>query len=88
MDGMCPQTMGGRTLGDAGESDGGRSSDKTTRHPAPRKDLNSHNKLIFGSHKLQLAQEMDIVPEEIYSTKGRMTEDTILQQVLVYDLAW
>ncbi len=46
-------------------------------------DFNFHNKLIFGSHMLCLAQEMDLVPDKIYSAKGCMTEDVILQQVLV-----
>ncbi len=48
-----------------------------------KSDFNFHNKLIFGSHMLWLAQEMDLVPDKIYSAKGYMTEDVILQQVMV-----
>ena len=50
-------------------------------------DFNFHNKLIFGSRMLKLAREHGLVPDEIYSEKGRTSEDAILQQVLLYDIA-
>ena len=50
-------------------------------------DFNCHNKLIFGSRMMKLAREHGLVPEEIYSEKGKTPEDAILQQVLVYDIA-
>ena len=50
-------------------------------------DFNFHNKLIFGKRMLDLARDHDMVPEEIYNDKGRTSEDGLLQQVLVYDLA-
>ena len=50
-------------------------------------DFNFHNKLIFGKRMLDLARAHDLVPEEIYSTKGKTSEDAILHQVLMYDIA-
>ena len=51
-------------------------------------DFNCHNRIIFGDRMMKLAQENGLVPEEIYSEKGKKTpEDAILQQVLVYDIA-
>ena len=50
-------------------------------------DFNYHNKLIFGKRMMDLARQHGMVPEEIYSEKGRTSEDAILQQVLTYDIA-
>ena len=50
-------------------------------------DFNYHNKLIFGKRMLDLARQHDLVPEEIYSEKGKTAEDAILHQVLAYDIA-
>ena len=50
-------------------------------------DFNYHNKLIFGQRMMNLARQHGMVPEEIYSEKGKTAEDAILQQVLTYDLA-
>ena len=50
-------------------------------------DFNCHNKLIFGKRMLNLAREHNLVPDEIYSEKGRTAEDAILTQVLAYDIA-
>ena len=50
-------------------------------------DFNYHNKLIFGKRMLDLARQHDLVPEEIYSEKGKTSEDAILHQVLAYDIA-
>ena len=50
-------------------------------------DSNFHNKLIFGKRMLVLARENGMIPEEVYSDKGRTAEDAILQQVLAYDIA-
>ena len=50
-------------------------------------DFNFHNKLIFGNCMMKPAREHGLVPEEIYSEKGKTPEDAILQQVLVYDIA-
>ena len=50
-------------------------------------DFNCHNRLIFGNGMMKLAREHGLVPEEIYSEKGKTPEDAILQQVLVYDIA-
>ena len=36
---------------------------------------------------LKVARERGMVPEEIYSSKGRTAEDAIIQQVLMYDIA-
>ncbi len=41
-------------------------------------DFNFHNKLIFGSHMLWMAQDMDIIPKAMYHANGRMAEDEIL----------
>ena len=50
-------------------------------------DFNYHNKLIFGKRMLDLARKHDLVPEEIYSEKGKTAEDAVLHQVLAYDIA-
>ena len=50
-------------------------------------DFNFHNKLIFGQRMMNLAQENGMVPEEIYSKNFETTEDAILQQVLMYNIA-
>ncbi len=36
---------------------------------------------------INLARENGMLPEEIYSSKGKTAEDAILQQVLLYDIA-
>ena len=36
---------------------------------------------------MKLARENGLVPEEIYSEKGKTAEDVILQQVLLFDIA-
>ena len=57
-------------------------------------DFNFHNKLIFGKRMLDLARAHDLVPEEIYSAKGKTLEDAILHQVCTTslgnpaDLSW
>ena len=50
-------------------------------------NFNFHNRLIFGDHMTKLARESGLVPEEIYSEKGKTAEDAILQQVLLFDIA-
>ena len=50
-------------------------------------DFNCHNRTIFEDRMMKLARENGLVPEEIYSEKGKMPEDAILQQVLMYDIA-
>ena len=42
-----------------------------------------HNKLIFGMRMLDLAQRYGLVPDKIYSEKGRTAKDAVLHQVLV-----
>ena len=36
---------------------------------------------------MELARQHGMVPEEVYSKKGKTAEDAILHQVLIYDLA-
>ena len=50
-------------------------------------DFNCHYRIIFGDRMMKLAREHGLVPEEIYSEKGKTPEDAILQQLLVYDIA-
>ena len=50
-------------------------------------DFNCHNKLIFGSRMMALGREYGLVPDEIFSAKGKTAEDAILLQTLVYDYA-
>ena len=50
-------------------------------------DFNYHNKLIFGKRMMELARQHNLIPEEIYSEKGKTAEDAILHQVLAYDIA-
>ena len=50
-------------------------------------DFNFHNKLIFGKRMLDLAWAHNLVPEEIHSAKGKTSEDAILHQLLMYDIA-
>ena len=50
-------------------------------------DFNYHNRLIFRSRMMDLARKHDMIPEEIFSKKGKMAEDDILQQELIYDIA-
>ena len=50
-------------------------------------DFNCHNRLIFGNRMMKLARENSLIPEEIYSEKGKTPEDAILKQMLVYDIA-
>ena len=49
-------------------------------------DFNYHNRLIFRSWMMDLARKHDMISKEIFSEKGKMVEDAILQQVLVYDI--
>ena len=50
-------------------------------------DFNFHSKFIFGNRMLDLARKHGLVPEEVFSKKGRTTEDAVLRQVLAYDIA-
>ena len=50
-------------------------------------DFNCHNRIFFWDRMMKLAREHGLVPEEIYSEKGKTPEDAILQQVLVYNIA-
>ena len=50
-------------------------------------DFNYHNRLTFLSCMMDLARLHNMIPEEIFSEKRKTAEDTILQQVLVYDIA-
>ena len=50
-------------------------------------DFNFRNRLIFGKRMLALTRKNGLVPEEIYSEKGRTAEDGVLHQVLAYDIA-
>ena len=36
---------------------------------------------------IDLTRQHNMIPEEIFSEKGRTVEDAILQQVLVYNIA-
>ena len=40
-------------------------------------DFNCHNKIIFEDRMMKLAREHGLVPEEIYSEKGKTPEDVI-----------
>ena len=40
-------------------------------------DFNYHNRLIFEDRMMKLARENELVPEEIYSKKGKTPEDAI-----------
>ena len=37
---------------------------------------------------MKLTRKNGLITKEIYSEKGKTPEDAILQQVLVYDIAW
>ena len=50
-------------------------------------DYNYHSRLIFGKRMMDLARQCGVVPEEIYSEKGRTAEDGVLHQILTYDIA-
>ena len=50
-------------------------------------DFNFHNKFSFGTQIFDLARQHGLVPEKIYSKKGRTAEDAVLHQVLVYGIA-
>ena len=50
-------------------------------------NFNYHNILIVGTRMTELARSHGIVPEDIYSEKGKTAKDTVLCQVLIYDLA-
>ena len=50
-------------------------------------DFNFHNKLIFGNRMLDLARKHGLVLEEVFSKKGRISEDAVLHQVLAHDIA-
>ena len=50
-------------------------------------DYNYHSQLIFGKRMMDLAQECGVVPDKIYSQKGRTAEDAVLHQILTYDIA-
>ena len=41
-------------------------------------DFNYHNRLIMGIRMMDLAQKHDMIPEEIFSKKGKTAEDAIL----------
>ena len=49
-------------------------------------ELNYHSRLIFRRRMMDLTQQHDMIPEEIFSEKGKAAEDAILQQVLIYDI--
>lgn len=40
-------------------------------------DFNFHNKLIFGKRMMDLARRHKLVPDKIYSEKGRTAEDAV-----------
>ena len=50
-------------------------------------EFNFYNKFIFGKRMMDLARRHGMMPEEIYSKKGRTAGDVLLHQVLAYDIA-
>ena len=49
-------------------------------------DFNFHNGLIFANRMMDSARQHRLIPEEIFSEKGRTAEDALFQQVLIFDI--
>ncbi len=49
-------------------------------------DFNSSNKEIFGCRMLDNVRLYNLMPEEIYSEKGKTADDGTLSKILFYDL--
>ena len=50
-------------------------------------DFNTANKEIFGNRMLETARQNNLMPEEIFSERGRMATDGALAKVLFYDIS-
>ena len=49
-------------------------------------DFNFANKLVYGVRTMDNVRKRDLMPEEIYSEKGRTADDGSLAKVLFYDI--
>ncbi len=49
-------------------------------------DFNATNKMVYGMMMMNNARDHNLMPEEIFSKKNRMTEDGTLRKTLFYDI--
>ena len=49
-------------------------------------DFNFRNGLIYGSRMLDVAEQYNFMPEEVYSEQGKTEGDGLLAKVLLYDV--
>jgi hypothetical protein len=50
-------------------------------------DFNAANKIIFGNRMMENARTHQLIPEEIYSERGRTADDGTLTKTLAFDIA-
>jgi hypothetical protein len=50
-------------------------------------DFNATNKIVYGVRMLQNARNHNLMPEEIFSKKNRMADDSMLCKSLFFDIA-
>ena len=50
-------------------------------------DFNATNKIIYGNRMMAKAREQDLIPEEIFSKKNRMADNSTLSKTLFCNLA-
>ena len=49
-------------------------------------DFNAANKIVYGERMLNNVRRHKLIPDEIFSEKGRMADDGDLSKVIFYDI--
>ena len=49
-------------------------------------DYNTGNKIIFGERMMDNSRKYKLIPDKIFSEKGRMADDGGLVKILFYDI--
>ncbi len=49
-------------------------------------DFNATNKIVYGNRILETVRENNMMPEEIFSEKNRMTDDGTVAKTLFCDI--
>ena len=79
--------MGRWLVGHAGEEVGLHIIGKLRAILLMKADFNHSNKKIFGERMLDNMRKHGLMPEEIYSERGKVPDDGTLAKVLFYDVA-
>ena len=51
-------------------------------------DYNANNKIVFGERMMDVVRKYGLMADEVFSEKGRTTEDGALAKVLFYNIVW